>query len=42
MGLIVDDQNLSAQALYASLGFEQVGLTPFFDHLMFHLQLNRV
>ncbi|MBO7160685.1 MAG: GNAT family N-acetyltransferase [Paludibacteraceae bacterium] len=42
VGLIVDDQNLSAQALYASLGFEQVGLTPFFDHLMFHLQLNRV
>ncbi len=42
VGLIVDDQNLSAQALYVSLGFEQVGLTPFFDHLMFHLQLNRV
>ena len=42
VGLIVDDQNLCAQVLYASLGFKQVGKTPFFNHLMFHLQLNRV
>lgn len=38
VGLIVDNQNLRAQALYSSLGFKQVGLTPFFGHLMYHLQ----
>ncbi|MCM1520757.1 MAG: GNAT family N-acetyltransferase [Lachnoclostridium sp.] len=38
-GLLVDFENHSAEALYRSIGFTQVGITPFFGHPMKHLQL---
>lgn len=38
VGLIVDYENLNAEKLYKSLGFERVGTRPFFSHQMWHLQ----
>lgn len=38
-GLLVDFENNSAETLYHSIGFTQVGITPFFGHPMKHLQL---
>lgn len=38
VGLIVDDENPTAQRLYTSLGFERVGTKLFFGHRMWHLQ----
>ena len=40
VGLIVEDKNTSAQALYNSLGFKRVGNRPFFGHVMHHLQFS--
>lgn len=39
VGLIVDFNNPGAERLYTSLGFERVGTRIFFDHKMWHLQL---
>lgn len=38
VGLIVDFNNPNAERLYTSLGFERVGIKPFFGHQMWHLQ----
>ena len=37
VGLIVDSDNPKAERLYASLGFERVGIRLFFGHQMWHL-----
>lgn len=39
VGLIVDFDNPKAEKLYTTLGFERVGTRIFFDHKMWHLQL---
>ena len=38
VGLIVDFDNLRAEALYSSLGFERVNPTTFLGHDMWHMQ----
>lgn len=37
-GLLVDPENPGAERLYRSKGFMQVGETPFFGHMMKHMQ----
>ena len=38
VGLLVDPENTKAQALYASVGFKNIGDKPFFDLPMYHFQ----
>lgn len=38
-GLLVDFENPDAERLYASIGFKQVGVRPFFGHQMKHMQI---
>lgn len=38
VGLLVDEQNPKAAALYTDLGFQRVGTLLFFDHSMWHMQ----
>ena len=41
VGLIVDMENPKAEELYRMLGFEQIGVKPFFGHQMRHLQIKK-
>jgi ribosomal protein S18 acetylase RimI-like enzyme len=41
VGLLVDFENPSAEALYNSLGFKRVNATTFLGHNMWHLQVKR-
>lgn len=41
VGLIVDCDNIEAEKLYNSLGFNRVGTRDFFGHQMWHLQRQR-
>lgn len=39
VGLLVDKENLRAEALYCSLGFKRINSTTFLGHPMWHLQV---
>jgi ribosomal protein S18 acetylase RimI-like enzyme len=38
VGLIVEEENATAEKVYSSLGFKRVGERLFFGHKMHHLQ----